>query len=239
MANKTVTNIKIKQVVKTTAEWALVDSVIESGILCVEVKTNGDTMIKIGDGVKTFAELDYIKANSDQYDLPAATTSSLGGVIVGNGLSVVTTPGATEGTISVDEMTGAVAPDPEDPEDQGTDGTAGAVPAPDAGDTGKFLRGDGTWAVPADTNTTYGVSGEVAASGTNVGKYVVTLTDSNSNTTEAVIDQFEGATQAAAGSTGLVPAPTSGSTDKYLKSDGTWDDTVLTTGDVITLNCTI
>lgn len=35
------------------------------------------------------------------YTLQAATTNTLGGVIVGNGLSVVTTPGSTQGTISV------------------------------------------------------------------------------------------------------------------------------------------
>lgn len=34
-------------------------------------------------------------------------------------------------------------------------GTAGIVPAPGAGKQAAFLRGDGTWAFPTDTNTTY------------------------------------------------------------------------------------
>ena len=36
-----------------------------------------------------------------------------------------------------------------------TAGAAGIVPAPDAGKQAAFLRGDGTWAFPTDTNTTY------------------------------------------------------------------------------------
>lgn len=36
-----------------------------------------------------------------------------------------------------------------------TAGAAGIVPAPAAGKQASFLRGDGTWAVPTNTNTTY------------------------------------------------------------------------------------
>ena len=36
-------------------------------------------------------------------------------------------------------------------------GTAGYAPAPSAGAANRYLRSDGTWAVPPDTNTTYGV----------------------------------------------------------------------------------
>ena len=37
-------------------------------------------------------------------------------------------------------------------------GTAGYVPAPSAGASNRYLRSDGTWAVPPDTNTTYTVA---------------------------------------------------------------------------------
>lgn len=40
----------------------------------------------------------------------------------------------------------------------GTAGTPGLVPSSSAGDQAKFLRADATWAVPTDTNTTYGIS---------------------------------------------------------------------------------
>lgn len=38
-----------------------------------------------------------------------------------------------------------------------TAGTAGYAPAPSAGAANRYLRSDGIWAVPPDTNTTYGV----------------------------------------------------------------------------------
>lgn len=72
-----------------------------------------------------------------------ATTTTIGGVIVGDGLSVDGT-----GEISVDEMTGA----------DGTNaGTSGTVPAPTATDNTKFLRGDGTW---VEINNANYVSGQ-------------------------------------------------------------------------------
>ena len=43
------------------------------------------------------------------------------------------------------------------------------------------------------------------------------------NTNIANINNFAGATSSAAGAVGLVPAPASGDTTKYLKSDGSWD----------------
>lgn len=44
------------------------------------------------------------------------------------------------------------------------------------------------------------------------------------------VDTFNGATSSAAGTRGLVPAPTSGTTNKYLRSNGTWDDPTPTWG---------
>lgn len=45
-------------------------------------------------------------------------------------------------------------------------GKAGLVPAPAAGKQASFLRGDGTWAVPTDTNTTYSAGTGISLSGT-------------------------------------------------------------------------
>ena len=42
-------------------------------------------------------------------------------------------------------------------------GKAGLVPAPAAGAQAKYLRGDGTWQTPPDTNTTYGAATQSAA----------------------------------------------------------------------------
>lgn len=86
--------------------------------------------------------------------IPAAPTlSGLGGVGTINAsgtapLTLSTSKSSTTVTISgsVAEMTAATS---------NTAGTAGIVPAPAAGKQASFLRGDGTWAVPTSTNTTY------------------------------------------------------------------------------------
>lgn len=47
-----------------------------------------------------------------------------------------------------------------------TAGSAGYVPAPAAGAANRYLRSDGTWAVPPDTNTTYTATGGITLTGT-------------------------------------------------------------------------
>lgn len=99
--------------------------------------------------------------------IPAAPTlSGLGGVgtINASGTAPLTLSASKSSTTvtisgSVAEMTAATS---------NTAGAAGIVPAPGAGKQSAFLRGDGTWAFPTDTNTTY-----VFANGTD-GSFTVT-----------------------------------------------------------------
>lgn len=99
--------------------------------------------------------------------IPAAPTlSGLGGVgtINASGTAPLTLSASKSSTTvtisgSVAEMTAATS---------NTAGAAGIVPAPNAGEQAAFLRGDGTWAFPTDTNTTY-----VFANGTD-GSFTVT-----------------------------------------------------------------
>lgn len=63
MTNKTL-NVKVLNVTKTTEQWAAETSVISKGLLCVELAAEGKTMIKIGDGVKTYDQLPYITDGS-------------------------------------------------------------------------------------------------------------------------------------------------------------------------------
>ena len=112
----------------------------------------------------------------------------------------------------------------------GSNAKSGLVPAPDktAGTT-KYLREDGTWQVPPDTNTVYthpttsgnkhipsgGKEGQIlrwSADGTAVW-------GADNNTTYS---DMKGATSSAAGTHGLVPAPASGSQASFLRGDGKW-----------------
>ena len=58
MANVTM-NVKVVNVVKTTAEWGQVSDVITKGVLCVETTADNKVKIKVGDGAKTYDALPY------------------------------------------------------------------------------------------------------------------------------------------------------------------------------------
>lgn len=105
------------------------------------------------------AKLDAVAEGANNYTLPAATSTTLGGVKVGSNISnasgtisltkanVVSALGYTPGTSSSDttysDFTGATS---------SSAGVHGLVPAPASGVTGKFLKSDGTWASPEGKN---------------------------------------------------------------------------------------
>lgn len=141
-------------------------------------------------------KLDGIATGANNYSLPTASASTLGGVKIGSNITL------SSGTISLTKanVTAALGYTPPT-QDTNTwiafkgatttaAGTAGYAPAPSAGNANRYLRSDGTWAVPPDTNTTY----------TNM----------------------SGATSSVAGKSGLVPAPAAGKQTSYLRGDGTW-----------------
>lgn len=141
-------------------------------------------------------KLDGIAIGANNYTLPTASASTLGGVKVGSNITL------SSGTISLTKanVTAALGYTPPT-QDTNTwialkgatttaAGTAGYAPAPSAGNANRYLRSDGTWAVPPDTNTTY--------------------------------SNMSGATSSAAGKAGLVPAPAAGKQTSYLRGDGTW-----------------
>lgn len=142
------------------------------------------------------AKLDGIANNANNYTLPTASASTLGGVKIGSNIT------NSFGTLSLTKtnVTDALGYTPPTQDTNTwiafkgatttTAGTAGYAPAPSAGNSNRYLRSDGTWAVPPDTNTTY------------------------SNMT--------GATSSSSGTSGLVPAPAAGKQTSYLRGDGTW-----------------
>lgn len=93
---------------KTSAEWAQSANsslVPLRGEVCIETFTDAAPKIKIGDGTKTWAELPYVTLTASEiqalitstaYNLPKATSSVLGGVMVGTNVDV-----DSDGKISV------------------------------------------------------------------------------------------------------------------------------------------
>lgn len=64
----------------------------------------------------------------------------------------------------------------------------------------------------------------------------ITVAEGDGTTTPvSVISQMGGATASTAGTAGYVPAPAAGDDDAYLRGDGTWDDSVVTEDDELTL----
>lgn len=103
-------------------------------------------------------KLDGIETGANKYSLPVASSTVRGGVKVGyiandknypvqlsNEQMYVNVPW-TDNNTTYSAFKGATA---------STAGGVGLVPAPTAGNQTKYLRADGTWQTPPDTNTTY------------------------------------------------------------------------------------
>lgn len=56
------TSARLELVTKTTDEWAEITDPIVKGVPCVEMTTDGKTLMKIGDGVNTYDKLPYVSA---------------------------------------------------------------------------------------------------------------------------------------------------------------------------------
>lgn len=67
---------RIVNLVKTTAEWAKITTVIQKGIFCIENCTDGKVKAKIGDGVKTYAKLPYLADGNYKVDSSLSDTST-------------------------------------------------------------------------------------------------------------------------------------------------------------------
>ena len=139
------------------------------------------------------------------------------------------------------------------------DGHPGIVPTPGSGNQAKFLRGDATWATP--TNTTYSAGAGITLDGIQF-KHSNSVTSGTAGTSSATnaqnslavpyvtydaqghvtaagththtINAMKAATSAAAGSTGLVPAPASGKQGQFLRGDATWATPTNTTYGTVT-----
>lgn len=130
------------------------------------------------------AKLDGIASGANKYTLPTASSSTLGGVKTGANIT------NSSGTISLTKanVTAALGYTPPTADTNtwiafkgattSAAGTAGYAPAPAAGAANRYLRSDGTWAVPPDTNTDTNTTYTLTKSGSTI-----TLTGSNGSKT--------------------------------------------------------
>lgn len=130
------------------------------------------------------AKLDGIASGANNYTLPTASSSTLGGVKTGANIT------NSSGTISLTKanVTAALGYTPPTTDTNtwiafkgattSAAGTAGYAPAPSAGAANRYLRSDGTWSVPPDTNTDTNTTYTLTKSGSTI-----TLTGSDGKTT--------------------------------------------------------
>ena len=155
-------------------------------------------------------------SKDNQWEVPIYTTNTEGVTSV-TGTAPIASSGGTTPDISISDMGGASS---------GSGGAKGAVPAQVAGDQIKFLRGDGTFATPAGSYTSWIISSD-GVSGTN------TVSDGETAT-------FTGGTYI---TTATVGRTTTFTHDDTTRSDSTSTDTVNSGGtftkvDSITTNAT-
>ena len=243
MANVTKT-VKILQVTKTTAEWALIDTIIETGLLCIEFTADNQTLAKVGDGLHTYSALPYIGTASvsmSNYYTRAETDAKIEDAIEDLNIGNITVKGLKPDSSSL-------------PDSGMTPGDMYLV-GPKEGTTNVYdqyvYTDDDAW-VNMGTRETEEIdlSDYVTKTEFNAVKEVVDLLrlEQDPHVNRAILDQitapftteletklnsidvFEGATaadveheiEAAAGTAGLVPAPEIGDETKFLRGDGTW-----------------
>ncbi len=145
--------------------------------------TMGTIDLSAADG-NTATNATRFLSKDNKWEVPIYTTDS-GGTVTGvSGTAPIVSDGSsTTPTISISNMGAASA---------GSGGSAGAVPAPVAGDQVKFLRGDGTFATPSGSYTSWTIASD-GVSGTNTvsdgqtatftgGTYITTATSTRTTT---------------------------------------------------------
>ena len=128
------------------------------------------------------SKLDGVAANANNYSLPAATSSVLGGVKTGSNIT------NSSGTISItkDNVVSALGYTPPTTNTTyGTVSTSGNGLAPKVTSTSAYLRGDGTWATP--TNTTYAAATSDALGLVQIGSNITNSDGTISITEDDVI----------------------------------------------------
>ena len=181
------------------------------GLMSSEDKTKLDG---IATGANKYTHPSYTNRASGLYKITVDTTGhvSAATAVTKNDITALGIPGQDTNT--------TYAP--------ATDDTDGLMSAEDKTKLNGIAAGANNYTHPSYTARTSGLYKiTVDATGHVSAVTAVTKTDitnlgipgSDTNTTYSV---FKGATSAAAGTSGLVPAPSTGYTSRYLRGDGTW-----------------
>lgn len=221
----------------TRKQLAYADGTGASGTWGISISGNAATVTtnaNLTGDVTSSGNATTIGANKVTLGMMAtvATASFLGRTAAGTGNVEALT--ATQATALLNNVVG----------DSGTGGTKGLVPAPGAGDSvaAKFLKADGTWAVPMGTgftnpmttlgDTIYGGAAGVGtrlAGNTTSNKQFLTQTGTGAISAAPAwgvlaADDYPAfvGDSGTGGTRGAVPAPATGDATKYLKGDGTW-----------------
>lgn len=202
----------------------------------VELNTSGQAFVNVpwtdttysvattsANGLMSSADktkLDGIANNANNYSLPLSTASVRGGIKIGyaeNGKNYPVELSNEQAYVNVPwtDTTYSVFVK------SGTGAKSGLVPTPpDTAGTTKFLREDAVWVAPPTANNP---SITISQNGTIKGQFTLNQADSETIAlTDTTYSEFTGATTTAAGTSGLVPAPTSGQSTRYLCSNGEW-----------------
>lgn len=214
---------------KGDGTWAAVATLSDGDKGDITVSSSGTVWTVDNDSI-TYAKLQNI----------SATSRFLGRITAGAGDAEELT--GTQATSLLDNMVG----------DSGSGGTKGLAPAPASGDAaaGKFLKADGTWAVPSGGGgvsdgdkgditvsssgtawtidndvVTYAKMQNVSATSRILGRITSGAGDVEELTgtqTTTLLDAFVG-DSGSGGTKGVVPAPASGDAGKVLTGDGTFE----------------
>ena len=193
----------------THYNWQLLDGT--TGYI-PNARINMDTVPGSGSGNAITSGAVYTALSGKQNSLSAGSNITISGDTIS----------ATDTTYS--DFTGATSI---------AGGAAGLVPAPSTGDEVKFLKGDGTWgtvvtgvawgditgtlANQTDLSTALSGKQNSLTAGSNI-----TISGDTISATDTTYSNFTGATSAAGGAAGLVPAPSAGDDDAILTGGATW-----------------
>lgn len=143
-------NVKLKQRIDTENNWSSKNPVLLKG---EQGLVEGSSKYKIGDGTTDWNSLPYYQGMSSTEKtkldgIESGATAVTDSIVSGWGYKKTD----TNTWIALKGATTSAA------------GTAGYAPAPAAGAANRYLRSDGTWAIPPDNNTTYSNMGAATVS---------------------------------------------------------------------------